>query len=324
MREKRFVLNRIARVVPLVVIISIITFSLLHLAPGGPVGVISHNPKITGDDLDRIRDIYGLNRTLPVQYLCWFRQVFLRFDFGASYASGRPVSEMIAERLPATLELMGLAFIVALVAGIGLGVASALDRGGTVDQLLSLVSTAGMSMPVFWIGLMAIALFSLKLGILPAGGRGVVGESASFTVHVKHLVLPVLVLAFGYLASFSRYMKAGMDEAIRGEYIRTARAKGLRERVVIFKHAFRNAVLPVITIVAMQIPTLFTGAVITETVFSWPGMGRLFYEGLQRHDYTRILGIVVISSLLIILFNFVGDILSILADPRMYPQAEPD
>ncbi len=315
----RYMFQRLLRIVPVLLLVSIVTFALLHLAPGGPVGVMTGNPKTSGADLERIERNLGLDEPLPVQYLLWFRQVFLRLDFGRSYVTGESVSKMILERLPATLELMGLSFLIALLAGLLIGVASALKQGGTADEIFSILSAVGLSVPVFWIGLMAIGFFSLKLGILPSGGRETIGADPSILDHIRHLALPVSVLSLTYLASWSRYVRAGMLEAVNGDFIRTARAKGLGERAVIFKHALRNALPPVVTVVFMQVPTLFTGAVITETVFSWPGMGRLFYEGLQRQDYSRVLGIVVIASLLIVLFNLIGDLVCAAIDPRYVP-----
>lgn len=303
--------------IPVIILVSIVAFTLLHLAPGGPTGVMTGNPKVSGDDIARIRANYGLDRPLPVQYICWFRQVFLRFDFGRSYVNGRNVSEMILERIPATLELMLSAFLVAVVIGGVIGVVSALKRGTFIDQILSIISITGMSVPVFWLGLMAIYLFSLKTGLLPSGGRITIGGEGSFFDRAAHLVLPASVLSLTYLASWSRYLRTGLIDAIRGDFILTARAKGLNEKTVILKHALRNGILPAMNVVIMQIPTIFTGAVITETVFSWPGMGRLFYEGLQRQDYTRVLGIIVISSLLIIFFNFLGDLMNLIVDPRI-------
>lgn len=314
-----YLARRLLRVVPLVILISIVTFLLLQRAPGGPVGLLSANPKVSEQDLQRIRENFGLDRPLAVQYFYWFRRVFLHFDFGKSYVTGRPVSRMILERIPATLELMGSAFLLALAAALVMGIAAALWRDRFLDHCFSLVTTAGMSMPVFWLGLMAIVVFSLKLRILPTGGRETIGGGGSIADHVNHLILPASVLAFAYLASWSRYLRTGLVETIASDFVRTARAKGLSERIVVLKHALRNAVLPFITVVVLQIPSLFTGAVITETVFSWPGMGRMFYEGLRRQDYTRVLGIVVVSSLLIILFNLVGDILCMAIDPRIVP-----
>ena len=315
---RRLVLFRLLRTVPLVILVSMLAFALLHLAPGGPAGLLTQNPKVTGEDLARIRANYGLDRSLPVQYGLWFRQVFLRFDFGASYVTGQPVSRMILDRVPATLELMGAAFLVALAAALLAGSLAALRRGGLVDQCVSLLAAAGMSVPVFWLGLMAIALFSVKLGVLPAGGRETIGAAGAID-RLRHLALPSLILAFSLFAAWSRYVRGAVASALEGEFLRTARAKGLAERTILFKHAMRNALLPVISVVVMQAPVLFTGAVTLETVFAWPGMGRLFYEGLQRHDYTRVLGIAVVASMLIILFNLAGDILCMIADPRFVP-----
>jgi peptide/nickel transport system permease protein len=314
---KKLIAQRLARIVPLVILISMITFALLHLAPGGPAGLVSGNPKATEADLERIRANLGLDRPLPLQYLLWFKRVFLHFDFGKSYTTGEPVSRMILDRIPATLELMGTAFAIAVVLGLSMGIASALRRERFVDHLFSVISVAGMSVPVFWLGLVAIYVFSLKLGALPSGGRETIGVPLNFIDHVRHLVLPSAVLSIGFLASWSRYARAQLISAIQGDYVRTARAKGLSEASVIGKHALRNAALPVLTSIVMQIPTLFTGAVITETVFSWPGIGRLFYEGLERHDYPRVLGVVVIFSFLIIFFNLVGDLLYVAVDPRI-------
>lgn len=316
---KIYLLKRLARVVPVLLIVSMATFALLHLAPGGPASVMTSNPKVTGADLERIRESYGLDQPLPVRYLIWFRQVFLRLDLGTSYVTGEPVSSMILDRLPATLELMSISFILALALSLLAGVLSALKKGKIADDLVSVISTAGISAPVFWVGLMAIALFSARLGLLPSGGREAITESGSLADRLRHLVLPVSVLSLAYFASWTRYVRSSVLEAIRGNFVRTARAKGLNERVVIMKHVMRNAVLPVVTIIFMQIPTLFTGAVITETIFSWPGMGRLFYEGLARHDYSRVMGIVIIVTIIIIFFNLAGDLVCMAIDPRYTP-----
>jgi peptide/nickel transport system permease protein len=307
--------------VPLVVLVSIVTFALLHLAPGGPAGVVSGNPKTTGEDMTRIRENYGLDRSLPVQYLMWFRQVFLRLDFGTSYVTGRPVTAMIAERVPATLELMGAALILAIAAGGLLAVLTAIRGSERVDGFFTIVTTAGISVPVFWLGLLAIYIFSIRFGLLPAGGRAA-GDGVTLAERLRHLALPASVLSIAWLATWSRYLRSGLIDSLGGSYIRTARAKGLGEGTVVLKHALRGAVLPAVTVLAMQIPALFTGAVITETVFAWPGMGRLFYEGLQRQDYTRVLGIVVIASILIILMNTAGDLLNMILDPRTRPAGD--
>jgi peptide/nickel transport system permease protein len=314
---KKLIAARFARIVPLVILISMITFALLHLSPGGPAGIITGNPKASEADLDRMRVNLGLDKPLPVQYLLWFKQVFLHLDFGESYTTGEPVSRMILERIPATLGLMGTAFGIAVMLGLSIGIASALRRERFIDHFFSAISVAGMSVPVFWLGFIAIYIFSLKLGVLPSGGRETIGAAPSVLDHVRHLILPASVLAIGFFASWSRYLRAQILGAVRGDYVRTARAKGLSEASVIGKHVLRNALLPVLTSIIMQIPTLFTGAVITETIFAWPGIGRLFYEGLERHDYPRVLGVVVIFSFLIIFFNLIGDLLYMAVDPRI-------
>jgi peptide/nickel transport system permease protein len=314
---KRYLAMRLARIVPVVVLISIVSFALLHFAPGGPAGIMASNPKATELDLARIRANFGLDKPLPVQYLLWSRQVFLRLDFGKSYVTGRPVAEMIRQRIPATLELMGAAFAIALLLAVVMGVVSALRRESLIDQIFSIVSSAGMSVPVFWLGLVAIYVFSLRLGVLPSGGSETIGATGSVGDHLRHLVLPTCVLSIAFFASWSRYLRSRLIDAFGLDFVRTARAKGLSERMVVYKHALANAAVPVLTVVVMQIPTLFTGAVITETVFSWPGMGRLFYDGLERHDYARVLGIVVISSFIIIVFNLIGDLVCMAVDPRI-------
>lgn len=314
---KKLIAKRLARTVPLVVLISIVTFALLHLVPGGPAGVYSGSTRVSESDLSRIRANLGVDRPLAVQYFLWFKRVFLGLDFGTSYVTAEPVTLMIRDRLPATLELMGTAFMLAVLLGLSMGVISALRRGGLLDQIISVISVGGLSVPVFWLGIIAIYVFSLRLGVLPSGGRETIGAQAGLADHARHLVLPASVLSIAFFASWSRYTRAQLLDAIRGDFVRTARAKGLSEAAVIWKHALRNAALPILTVIVMQVPTLFTGAVITETVFSWPGMGRMFYEGLERHDYPRVLGVVVIFSFLIILCNLIGDLLYSAADPRI-------
>jgi peptide/nickel transport system permease protein len=312
-----YIVKRILMAVPIVLLVSIVTFTMLHLAPGGPAGVVSGNPRATGEDIARIRESYGLDRPLPVQYILWFERVFLRLDFGTSYVTGRPVSEMIAERIPATLELMTASLLIALTAGGLLAVVSAMRGSESAGGIFTILTTAGISVPVFWVGLIAIYIFSIRLGILPAGGRP--SGDVPLIERIRHLILPASILSIAWMATWSRYLRSGLIDSLGGRHIRTARAKGLAEGTVVLKHALRGAVLPAVTVLAMQIPALFTGAVLTETVFAWPGMGRLFYEGLQRQDYTRILGIVVIASMIIIVMNTAGDILNMLLDPRTRP-----
>jgi peptide/nickel transport system permease protein len=216
---------------------------------------------------------------------------------------------------------MGAALILAIAAGGVLAILSAVRGGDRADGLFTIITTAGISVPVFWLGLLAIYIFAIRLGILPAGGRAA-GEGVPLVERIRHIILPASVLSIAWLATWSRYLRSGLIDSLSGRFIRTARAKGLTERTVVMKHALRGAVLPAVTVLAMQIPALFTGAVITETVFAWPGMGRLFYEGLQRQDYTRVLGIVIIAAILIILMNTAGDLLGMILDPRTRPSEE--
>jgi peptide/nickel transport system permease protein len=317
MLMKRFIAQRLARIIPLIVLISIAAFALLHQVPGGPAAAYTGDARMTDADLARIRGNLGLDRPLAVQYLLWFKRAFLGLDFGTSYVTGRPVTRMIAERLPATLELMGAAFALALALGLSMGIVSALRKDGALDQCFSIVSVAGLSVPVFWLGLVAIYVLSLRLGLFPSGGRETIGSPAGFLDRARHLALPASVLSLGLLAAWSRYTRAQLVEALGGDFVRTARAKGLSERSVVWKHALRNAALPVLTSIVMQVPVLFTGAVITETVFAWPGMGRLFTDGLERHDYPLVLGVTVVSSFFIIVCNLAGDIFAAAVDPRI-------
>ncbi|MFQ5510523.1 MAG: ABC transporter permease [Candidatus Krumholzibacteriia bacterium] len=312
-----YVARRLLGVVPLVLVISLICFGLMHAAPGGPTGVLASNPKLDPSDLARIRANFGLDRPLAVQYGMWLERVFLHGDLGYSYVTGEPVLNMIGKRLPATLELAGSALLFALLIGIGVGVLSALRPRSRLDVLLTIGSLMLISIPVFWSGLMAMMLFSVKWKLLPSAGLHTVGMPFSIIDHLRHLVMPSLVLALVFIASWSRYMRASMAEVLSKDFIDVARAKGLPPVAVVLKHALRNAAAPVLTVVALNLPLLFTGAIITETVFSWPGMGRLFYEGLLRMDYSRVMGIVLIASFLIAVTNLVTDCIYGYLDPRI-------
>jgi len=312
----RFVLRRLLGIVPLVLLVSLVCFALMHAVPGGPEGVLAENPKVKPEDLARIRANFGLDRPVAIQYLSWVGRIVLHGDFGVSYTTGEAVIEMIARRLPATLELMGSAFLVAILVGLAVGVLSALKRHTTTESFLTVGSLVAISVPLFWLGLVSVMLFSVKWKLLPPGGAGTLGAPFSIVDHVRHLALPTIVLSLVFAASWSRYIRATLAGVLDENYIAVARAKGLSTRTVVLRHALRNAIAPVVTVVAMSVPVLFTGSVIVETIFSWPGMGRLFYEGLMRHDYTRIMGVVFVSSMLVALFNLLADCLYGIIDPR--------
>lgn len=310
--------RRILQIVPLVLVVSILCFSLMHAVPGGPSGMLGDNPKISAEDAARVRANFGLDRPLPIQYAMWLGRVLVG-DFGHSYTTGEPVLSMIADRLPATFLLMGSSFLFALFVGVSVGVLSALRRRTSLDTWLTLGTLIAISIPIFWTGLMTIMLFGVRWSVLPSGGMFTVGAPFSIVDRLAHLVLPSLVLSIVFIASWSRYLRATLADVLNEKFVDVARAKGLSQTAVIIRHAIRKAAPAVLTVIALNLPMLFTGAVITETVFSWPGMGRLFYDGLVRLDYTRLMAIVFVTSVLIAVLNVIVDLLHAYLDPRIRP-----
>ncbi len=311
-----YVVKRLLQAGPLILCISVVCFALMHLAPGGPLATLENNPDVRPEDVAIKRKLLGLDEPLPVQYLIWLKRTATG-DLGTSFVTGEPVLGMILGRVPATLELMLTAFAIALSLGLAIGIAGALRRAGALDYAVTFFAFIGISIPVFWLGLIAQIVFAVKLGWLPTSGRLTVGAAPSVGDLVLHLILPATVLSLLYLSSWSRYVRSSLIEALGQDYVRTARAKGQRERVVVLRHALRNALIPFVTVVALQVPSLFTGAVITEAVFGWPGMGSLFLDGVEKGDYPRSMGILLISSSLIVLFNLIADVLYGVLDPRI-------
>jgi peptide/nickel transport system permease protein len=304
-------------IIPLVVLISMLCFALMHAIPGGPTGVLAENPRMSAEDAARSRTSFGLDEPLPVQYATWLYRVLIEGDFGYSFVTGEPVLAMILGRLPATLELMGSAFVIALLVGMTIGVLSALRPHARLDAFLTVVSLVVISIPVFWSGLMAMMLFCVKWKLLPSAGMYSVGAQGSLVDHLKHLVLPSVVLSLVFVASWSRYLRATLQEVLTQEFMGVAKAKGLSNASVLICHGMRNALPPVLTVIALNLPMLFTGSVIVEMLFSWPGMGRLFFEGLARMDYSRLMAIVFVTSILIALLNLVADVIHAYLDPRI-------
>src|SRR3954464_9122051 len=284
----RYVANRLAQAIMLLVIVSAIGFAILHLAPGGPLSQFAASAQMTQEDLDRVTRQLGLDRSLPIQYLDWFGRM-LRGDWGRSYRDGEPVLAVISSHLGATLELMATATIIAVLLGCWIGVLGALRRYSLFDSLATVGAMIALSIPTFWFGLVAIYVFSVKLAWLPAGNMSTVGDG-SLLDYARHLILPCLVLTLVTVAIWSRYMRSAMLDVQGQDFIRTARAKGLPERSVLVRHAMRNALLPMITIAGLQIPTILSGALVAETVFTWPGMGRLFLDSLNYRDYPMVMG----------------------------------
>jgi peptide/nickel transport system permease protein len=309
-----YLFGRCAQSVVLLCLVSLIGFSVLHLAPGGPLAQFALIPGMSQADIARVAAQMGLDQSLPIQYWEWFSRLLIG-DWGHSYRDNQPVLAVIASRLPATLELMIAALLIAVVLGMWIGVLGAVRRYSIFDMLATVGAMIALSIPTFWFGLVVIYLFSVKLAWLPAGSRFTIG-GGSLVDYAHHLVGPALVLALVEVAVWSRYMRASMLDAIGQDYVRTARAKGLPERIVL-RHALRNALLPMITLAGLELPTLLGGALVTETVFTWPGMGRLFLDSLSYRDYPMVMGLLMFSAVLVLVGNLLADICCALADPRI-------
>jgi peptide/nickel transport system permease protein len=312
--------------VPLMLGITLITFTVIHLAPGEPVDMqMAMNPKVGKEARERLTKFYGLDKPLHEQYFTWLGKL-ARLDLGRSFSSdNRPVLDKIKERLPITLSLNIIALILEFGLAIPIGVMAAVYRDTWLDKGITVFVFLGFAVPTFWLALLLMYFFGVKLNWLPISGLHTLGyESYSWFGRVwdlaKHLALPVAVASFGSLAGVSRYMRSAMLGVIDQDYITTARAKGLSERVVIWKHALRNALLPLITLAGFSIPGLIGGSVIFETIFAIPGMGQLFYQGVMSRDYPVVMGILVIGAGLTLIGNLIADVSYALADPRIRQQ----
>jgi peptide/nickel transport system permease protein len=312
----RFILGRLLQAVPLVVGVSLIGFGLMHLAPGGPLAVYTLNAGIGGQDIERIRVIFGLDQPVYVQYWRWASNMLMG-DWGRTFFGGRPVLDVILERLPATLILMGCSLSVAIVLGLAIGILGAVRRHSVFDMLATGGALFALSFPTFWFGLMAIYVFAVNLRWLPSGGMHEFGEEENLMDLVRHLVLPVAVLSLVITANWSRYARSSFLEVLQQDYMRTARAKGLRFHQRLLRHAFPNAVKPLIALLGVELPFLFSGALVAETIFGWPGMGRLFVDALSMKEYPILMGMIVFTALFVIVGNLVADIAIGLIDPRV-------
>jgi peptide/nickel transport system permease protein len=310
-----YLFSRLIQSLVLLALVSVIAFAVLRLAPGGPLSQFALVPGMTQEQLAQISHEMGLDRSLPVQYWEWISRL-LTGDWGHSYRDNQPVLAVIVGRLPATFELMLTAIVIAVLLGVSIGILGAVRRGSLFDTLATVGAMVALSIPTFWFGLVVIYLFSLKLGWLPAGSRSTVGNE-SFGDYLHHLIAPAIVLALVEVAIWSRYMRGAMLDVISQDFIRTARAKGLTEWTVMLRHAFRNALLPMIELGGLELPTLLGGALVTETVFTWPGMGRLFLDSLGYRDYPVVMGILMVSAVLVLLGSLMADLLSAAADPRI-------
>jgi len=317
-----YVSGRLLRAVPLLLGLSLVVFFLLHAAPGGPLSVYLDNPNLRPEDVERLRRSLGLDRPVQEQYLRWL-SAFLRGDWGYSYVDGRSAFTRIAERLPATLELMGSAFLLAAGASLALGSLAAAREGRGVDRLIGAAALGGLSIPTFWLGLMLQLVFAIGLGWFPSAGRAAPGSSGGgFASRLPYLVLPATTLALFYSASWTRYLRASLAEALGQAYVQAGRARGLAGSRLVLRHAMPNALLPFLTLLALDAALLFSGAVVTETVFAWPGMGSLLVESVHRRDYSVLMGLLMTGSALIVLSSLAADLLYGLVDPRVRVEAK--
>jgi peptide/nickel transport system permease protein len=314
-------LRRILAAIPVVLGVTILTFLVMHATAGNYVPGLDLNPSLKPADVERIRANLGLDRPLWLQYVTWLGGM-LHGDFGRSLLDGSPVMSHILDRLPNTLELTVTAILLGIAISIPLGVAGALRRGTKIDNFFTVVSTAGFAIPQFWLGLILILFFSVQLhawGLpwLPSGGAYSSFNGGDLLDRLEHLVLPATVLSFFYLSVWSRFVRSSMVEVLSQDYVRTARAKGMGERRVVYQHALRNAIVPLVTLVGLELPALVSGGLVVEVVFGWPGIGRLAYERATQYDYTTVMGITTFAALLVVLGNLLADVLYALLDPRI-------
>ncbi len=317
----RYAASRLLQGLALVLAVVVLNFVLVHAAPGDPVETIAGaSGGMSPELMAELRTQYGLDRPLPVQLGVYLGKV-LRGDLGYSYFFNLPVTQMIAERVPATLLLVLSSVLLAFIVGTALGVLSSRRPNGLLSQFITVLSLVGFAAPVFWIGIMLVILLASVFPILPVAGMRSIDSSGGGLADVldvaHHLVLPTITLSLVYLAQYSRLARSSMLDVLGSDFIRTARAKGLAERVVLYKHALRNALLPVVTVLGLQFGNVLAGAILVETVFNWPGLGRLAFDSVLRRDYPTILGVLLFSSIVVVVMNQLTDLCYRLIDPRI-------
>lgn len=315
---QQFFIRRLFQSVPILIGISILLFIIVHASPGSPTAKLM-DPQMTADERTRLESKMGLDKPLPVQYIGWLSET-LHGNLGYSNRFGQPVKEVIKSHMWNTFYLSITALIISLIVGIPVGIISATKQYSKLDYGFTIFALFGLSIPAFFFALMLIMIFSIKLHIFPISGMVTPGKLiaiSNFKDIAWHTVLPAIVLGLSSAATFMRYTRSSMLEVIRQDYIRTARSKGLREKVVIYKHALRNALIPIITLLGFQVRYLFSGALLTETVFGWPGMGKVGYMAVMDRDYPLILGVNLFLAILTLIGNLTADILYGIADPRI-------
>lgn len=317
----QFLVRRLLYAAALVLAVLVLNFLLIRLAPGDPIETLAGQMGGMTDEIRRqLTQAYGLDKPVPAQLGIYIGRV-AQGDLGYSYFFNLPVAGLIFDRLPATLLLILSALGLAIVSGTTLGVIASRKPNGWLSQIITVTSVIGYSAPVFWTGMLLVILFASVIPILPVSGMRSAAISRGWLLDAadvaRHLVLPMLSLALIYMAQYSRLTRASMLDVLGSDYVRTARAKGLSERTVFFKHAFRNAILPIVTIIGLQFGNMLAGAIVVETVFNWPGLGRLAYDSVLRRDYPTLLGLLFFSSLLVIVANQLTELAYRLADPRI-------
>lgn len=316
---KAYIIRRLLQSIPIIIGITLITFFIMQLAPGNPMQTMI-DPTINMEDIEKAEEKLGFNDPLIVQYYNWISEI-VRGNFGYTVRTGQPVMKLILERLPATLLLTMTAFVVSFVLGVPLGVYSATHKYTNADYSLTVFAFIGISIPSFFFGLSLIFIFAINLGWFPTSGFTTVGADLTgiqlFFDKVRHLIMPATVLALPNLATVMRFTRSSMIEVLNEDYIRTAKAKGLKDKVVEYKHALRNSLIPVVTIFGLSIPFLFGGAYITETIFNWPGMGSLGISAITGREYPIVMGLNLFTSVLVLFGNLIADVFYAMLDPRI-------
>src|SRR5919198_4198007 len=313
----RFVARRVLQAIPTFFGITLLSFTVLRLAPGDPILILFGAQNLRADEMAALRAAYGLDQPIPIQYLSWLGHL-LTGDFGRSFLYKRPVIEMIQAALPNTLLLASLALVCTIVIGVPMGVIAARFRGSWIDQVIRIFGVVGHAVPAFWFALLWILILSVQFRLFPVGGMLTVGKDAyDIPDRLAHLVGPVVTFSLAGVSHYSRYMRTETLEVLGQDYVRTARAKGLHEQVVLFVHALRNALLPLVTAVGSQVAFLLSGAIVIEQVFAWPGMGRMTYEAARSKDYPIIMAVVVLTSVMLLASYIIRDVAYGVVDPRV-------
>ena len=315
-----YLVKRIIQLIPILILASVVIFTIMHMIPGDPAQVYA-GPDATPDALEAIRKDMGLDQPLFIQYLLWLKHVLL-LDFGVSYTSKYPVIQLIQQKVGATFELAMAAALLQVTIGIPLGIIAALNQRRWIDYVISAYNSIVMAVPNFWLGILLILLLSVQFKVLPPAGR--IEFLPNPAIAWKSLIMPAFSLALFASASVTRFTRAAMLEVLSEHYVRTARSKGLKENVVVIRHALRNALIPVITVVGIQFGYLLGGAVIIETVFAWPGMGRLIMQGIGNRDYTVVQGALILFVTIFVLLNLLIDVCYAFLDPRIRLSAKRD